>query len=388
MTSIREAIKRMLAPVEPLPAGIYHYIAPPEDPRNYRFHLRLEKDGSGLLIVNAATVLHLNRTAAEFAYHLVIQTPPDQMARQISRRYKINPETARQEFQDFVDRIETLATTPDLDPETYLDFDRARPFTEISAPYRIDCALTYRLTQTDQPEAAPVERVDRELSTQEWQTILDKAWKAGIPQVVFTGGEPTLRDDLAELAAYAETKGMVSGLLTDGVRLRDQAYRAKLLGTGLDHVTIILDDADQNAWESLEALLAVDIYVAVHLTLTPENKATLMQKIDRMQAMGVKAFSLSATDPALEDALQDVRNQAAEAGISLVWNLPVPYSHLHPVALETTQEETPQGAGRAWIYVEPDGDVLPTQGRNQVLGNLLHDPWDTIWEASLAALHA
>ena len=150
----------------------------------------------------------------------------------------------------------------------------------------------------------------------------------------------------------------------------------------------ILDEAEQTAWESLEALLAEDIYVAVHLTLTTENKATLLEKIDRMQSMGVKAFSLSATDPALEDALKDVRNQAAEAGISLVWNLPVPYSHLHPVALETTQEETPEGAGRAWIYVEPDGDVLPKQGRNQVLGNLLHDPWETIWEASLAALHA
>jgi hypothetical protein len=32
------------------------------------------------------------------------------------------------------------------------------------------------------------------------------------------------------------------------------------------------------------------------------------------------------------------------------------------------------------IYVEPDGDVLPGQGINRPLGNLLSDSWDQIWE--------
>jgi hypothetical protein len=31
--------------------------------------------------------------------------------------------------------------------------------------------------------------------------------------------------------------------------------------------------------------------------------------------------------------------------------------------------------------VEPDGDVLPAQGMaGQVLGNLLRDPWETIYK--------
>ena len=40
----------------------------------------------------------------------------------------------------------------------------------------------------------PIKRVDRELTTDEWGDILDKAWAAGIPHITFTGGEPTLRD--------------------------------------------------------------------------------------------------------------------------------------------------------------------------------------------------
>jgi MoaA/NifB/PqqE/SkfB family radical SAM enzyme len=39
----------------------------------------------------------------------------------------------------------------------------------------------------------------------------------------------------------------------------------------------------------------------------------------------------------------------------------------------------PDGAGRAWLYVEPDGDVLPSQGIDRLLGNILRDPWSEIW---------
>jgi len=61
----------------------------------------------------------------------------------------------------------------------------------------------------------------------------------------------------------------------------------------------------------------------------------------------------------------------------LVWDLPVPYSANHPIRLEVP--EASPGAGRAWLYVEPDGDVLPSQGVDQVLGNILRDPWADIW---------
>jgi radical SAM protein with 4Fe4S-binding SPASM domain len=36
------------------------------------------------------------------------------------------------------------------------------------------------------------------------------------------------------------------------------------------------------------------------------------------------------------------------------------------------------------MCVEPDGSVLPCQSYYQPLGNLLLDPWDTIWNHDLA----
>jgi MoaA/NifB/PqqE/SkfB family radical SAM enzyme len=57
----------------------------------------------------------------------------------------------------------------------------------------------------------------------------------------------------------------------------------------------------------------------------------------------------------------------------------VPYSAHNPVNLEVPDAELVEGAGRAWLYVEPDGDVLPAQGAEAVLGNFLKDPWDKVW---------
>jgi hypothetical protein len=381
MTSIRENIRRLFEPSKPLPPGTYHYQAPPDDPDDYRLHLRLEPDGTGLLIINASTVLHLNQTAAEYAYYLVQNLPEEQAVKNITFRYRISKDQARQDYHDFVERVDTLIVTPDLDPVTYLGFERTEPFPAgISAPYRLDCALTYRLREEVPTGIAPVERVERELETEEWKTALDKAWAAGIPHIVFTGGEPTLREDLLELIEYAEGHGQVTGLMTDGLRLVEPDYLKALLRTGLDHLTMIFQPEIEAEWVALEKTLAEDIFVAVHLTITAENSAGIQPLLQRLAEMGVKAISLSASSPALSEVLQEAREFEASLNVELIWNLPVPYSVMNPVSLETEGQEQIEGAGRAWMYVEPDGDVLPSQGIQRSLGNLLRDPWDQIWK--------
>ena len=380
MTSVREYIRRRFQKAQPLPAGIYHYQAPPQDPRNFRLHLRLESDGSGILVVNAATILHLNATAAEYAYHLVQQTPKDEAVRQIAKRYQVTNARAEADYADFVDRVDAVINTNDLDPEMFLDFERSEIHTkDLSAPLRLDCALTYRLPQSADPSLAPTKRVDRELTTEEWKSILDKAWQAGIPHIIFTGGEPTLRDDLPELISRAEANGQVTGLLSDCLFLSDPVYMDKLLKTGLDHLMVIFQPGKEYAWGGLSTSLAEDLFVAVHITLTPETASNTPDLLKWLATQGVKAVSLSISDPSLNDALNSTRNQAAALGLSLVWDLPVPYSALNPVALETQMDSAASGAGHAWLYVEPDGDVLPAQGVNTVLGNFLRDPWEQIW---------
>lgn len=387
MTSIRESIRQRFTPISPIEPGVYQYQAPQEDPRNFRVHLRVESSGEGVMIVNASTVLHLNQTATEHAYHLVRSTPEKEAADLIASRYRVSYEQALQDYSDFKETIDTLVTIPDLDPIAYLGFDRTRPYSgEITAPYRLDCALTYKLPPGDDPQLAPHTRADRDLSIEEWKIILDKSWAAGIPHVIFTGGEPTLRDDLLEIILYAEQIGQVTGLLTDGIRLDQVGYFDSLLQTGLDHMLILLEPQQEHIWETIKQSASSDIYTTVHLTLTPENHAETMGFIERLAELEVPSISLSASTGDLDEYLAAAQEYAANLDISLVWDTPVPYSQKNPFALEFKGRERPPGAGHAWLYVEPDGDVLPDQEINVVLGNLVRDSWEQVWQAALDRL--
>lgn len=396
MQQFFETLKQSFFPgpkAEPLSPGIYHYQAPENDPLNYRLHLRLEEGGTGLLIINAATVLHLNQTAAEYAYHIVNQTPLEEAVESIQRRYDVSRTDVLDDFSNLKEQIQTLIDLPDLDPVTYMDIERHAPYSDaISAPYRLDCAITYQVSDNANPDVAPVKRVDRQLSTEEWKTILNKAWQAGIPHVVFTGGEPTLREDLPDLIAAAEENGQVTGIVTDGYKLSDSNYLHTLLSAGLDHTLIVLQPEHEQSWDSLASFsywsetMDEDLFVAVHLTLTEDNKDNFHSLIEKLALAGVAALSLSANSKSLAEELKSAQEFAYSKDIELVWDIPVPYSALNPIALELEnaedESETSSGAGRGWLYVEPDGDVLPGQGINQVLGNFLTDEWDAIWESA------
>lgn len=389
MPNIIQKIRQMFfEKAQPLPPGLYNYQSAPDREYPYRLHLRIEKDGEGILIINASTVLHLNQTAAEFAYYIVNETPRTDVIEAIIKRYDIPVIDATNDFDSFIERLETLINTPDLDPVTYLDFDRQDPYSEIPvAPYRLDCALTYRLYTPHEEEITPMDRVQRELTEAEWKTILDKAWQAGIPHVVFTGGEPTLRPDLINLIRHAEELGQVTGIVTDGVRLAETEYLHEILQAGLDHLFITLDPENDQTWEALRDVLPEDIHVTVHITVTKENYDLMSDILERLQQLDVENLSFSTTELEMKEKTHELADLAAEMGLNLVWDITVPYSNFNPVAFETEGDpRRAHGAGSGWLYVEPDGDTLPSQGINNVLGNFLEDEWSAIWDKSKAQL--
>ena len=365
--------------IRPLPTGLYHKQF---EGRPLRLHLRLRADGSGLLILNASTVLQLNPTAAEYAYHYVKGTPPPDAAKEIAARYRITRALALEDYTDFANRVQTLIETPDLDPVSYLDFERAAPHSaDLTAPLRLDCALTYRVPPGARPDVAPTKRVTRELSTEEWKSVLDKAWQAGIPHVTFTGGEPTLREDLPDLIAHAEKTGIVCGLLTDGASLSKKKYFDQLLQTGLDHVLLVLHPEDAAAWKAIKQIVPADMFLTVHLTINRKTVKDGEAVIQKLAKAGVRNLSLSTSDKKYLGDMLALQTKAAEMGFTMHWDLPVPYSEMNPSAIETEADHVPSGAGKSWLYVEPDGDVLPAQGlADEVLGNILVDSWEKIYQ--------
>jgi MoaA/NifB/PqqE/SkfB family radical SAM enzyme len=242
--------------------------------------------------------------------------------------------------------------------------------------------LTYKLPPYSQAEYAPTKRVERELTTEEWQSIIDTAWNKGVPHITFTGGEPTLRDDLPALIAHAEKNGQVCGLLTDGLKLANKDYLQLLLQTGLDHLLFLLQPENKESWRALEVIMPEDLFVTVHITLNKQSAANITTTLERLAALEVKSLSISLADTSLRYELNDLMQKAADLNLALAFDLPVPYSAQNPVAFETEEDDLPSGAGRAWLYVEPDGDVLPAQGMAEnILGNLLRDDWKKIFRS-------
>lgn len=375
--NILQAIKDYFAKKQPLQKGFFIYHSPPYSDNQYRLHLRIEPDGNGVLIVNASTILHLNQTATEFAFEMIKGQSDEEIIKKISRRYFAKKSEIRYDYLNFSDRITTLCSTSDLDPVSYLNMERVIPYSNLARPYRIDCALTYR-TELGEECVAPTERVQKELSTAEWKIVIEKAFKEGVPHFIFTGGEPTLREDLPELLSFCEDLGLVTGLLSKGSKISDMEYIDELIASGLDHLMVILDpDEEKNNWNALSGILLKDLFTVAHLTVNPGMD--VLRIIDKLAELNINGISLSAASLMLVPKLSEYEDYVAAKQIKLIWDIPVPYSAINPIAFELIGEEKRDGAGGAWLYIEPDGDVLPGQGINLVLGNLLSQSLEDIW---------
>jgi pyrroloquinoline quinone biosynthesis protein E len=91
-----------------------------------------------------------------------------------------------------------------------------------------------------------LEKVNTELSTEDWQKVMRQAGELGILQVHLSGGEPTLRRDLEDIIKTAADAGLYTNLITAAVLLTRERLES-LKEAGLDHVQISIQDVDVNA---------------------------------------------------------------------------------------------------------------------------------------------
>ncbi|HUV51208.1 MAG TPA: 12,18-didecarboxysiroheme deacetylase [Anaerolineae bacterium] len=83
-----------------------------------------------------------------------------------------------------------------------------------------------------------------ELSTKDGKILLDDLAQFGVPVILFSGGEPTIRKDLPELAAYAVSKGMRAVISTNGTLITQKMARI-LKDIGLSYVGISIDGMEE-----------------------------------------------------------------------------------------------------------------------------------------------
>ncbi len=85
---------------------------------------------------------------------------------------------------------------------------------------------------------------DNELTTEQGKNLIDDLSQFKVPVLLLSGGEPTIRKDLPELAAYAIEKGMRAVISTNGTLITQQMARV-LKDIGLSYVGISLDGMEK-----------------------------------------------------------------------------------------------------------------------------------------------
>ena len=401
-------------------SGLYHFrFEAPEE--KSRIHLRMDPDGHGTLIVNANRILHLNPTAALMAVLILEKTTEKEAVRLIRKKYHVGATQAREDLGTIRSQLEELIRPDGACPIHELGLETIMPFSaRPTAPYRLDLALTYRCNNDCahcynvvhpsllQPDEGP--EVRGELTTEDWQRILDRAWELGIPHIIFTGGEPTLRADLPELIAHAERNGQITGLNTNARRLSDAHYVETLVEAGLDHVQITLESNEAEIHDrmvrapgafpqtvkGLKNVLASPLYVMTNTTMLRTNVHTIPATLDFLAEMGVPTVGLNAliyagrgravgtglAESELSALLKVARQKTESRSQRLIWYTPTQYCNFDPLTLDLGVKGCT--AALYNMCVEPDGNVLPCQSYYQPLGSLLTDEWDSIWNHALA----
>lgn len=247
----------------------------------------------------------------------------------------------------------------------------------------------------------------RELTTAEWKDVLARLRAANIPQVTFTGGEPTLRGDLVELVDAAQW--FVTRLNTNGRLLTPQLCRA-LAEASLDSVQVTLYAADAEAHNALVGAPGFDetvrgirnavdagLIVSVNTPLCSLNRdyaatlrfaaalgvryATCSGLIPSGGAEGAESRATRLSAEELTEILQSAVAAAHELSMELDFTSPgwLPEQTLRALGLHLIPS---CGACLSNMAVAPDGTVIPCQSwlGGTALGNILTDDWPAIWD--------
>ena len=184
-----------------------------------------------------------------------------------------------------------------------LPVDRTHPwprlvFWETTAACNLVCSHCRRTEVAD--ELSP-----DELSREEGERLIDDMSGWGRTILVFSGGEPLLRPDIFHLMRYANEKGLIVALATNGT-LIDQDLAKRIRDSGVDRVSISLDGADeathdvlrrlpgsfQSAIAGAQALRTEGVPLQINVTVAKHNADQLDEMVSLAKDLGAAALHL------------------------------------------------------------------------------------------------
>ncbi len=268
------------------------------------------------------------------------------------------------------------------------------------------------------------EALANELSTEEGKELINDLAQFGAPVMLFSGGEPLVRKDLPDLAAYAVEKGMRAVISTNGTLITPGIART-LKSVGLSYVGVSIDGmqkindkfrgvpgAFEKAIEGIRNCQAVGIKVGLRFTINKLNTNEIPAIFDLLEKMEIpricfyhlvyagrgskmveEDLSLEGTRKAV-DLIIDRTRAFHEKGISkevltVDNHADGPYLYLRLLkenperaaeVLELLKMNEGNNSGRGIGCVSWDGEVYADQfWRHHSFGNVRKKPFSQIW---------
>ena len=265
---------------------------------------------------------------------------------------------------------------------------------------------------------------DNELSTDQGKELIDDLAAFGSPVMLFSGGEPLVRKDLPQLAAYAVEKGMRAVISTNGTLITPKMART-LKEIGLSYVGISLDGmkeindrfrgvsgAFRSALEGIKNSQDAGIKVGLRFTVNKFNVMEIpkiFQLLEEMDIPRVCFYHLVYAGRGSELVKEDLSHEETRAALDLIIDetkrlhaagkpkevLTVdnhadgPYIYLRLLkedperakeVLELLKWNEGNNSGRGIGCVSWDGEVYADQfWRHYSFGNVKDRPFSKIW---------
>ena len=253
-------------------------------------------------------------------------------------------------------------------------------------------------------------KANDELSTDEAKTLLNQIAAAGFKIMIFSGGEPLMRQDILDLVSHAAKLKLIPVFGTNGTLITRQmahdlkAAGAKGMGISLDSLDSDKHDkfrSFKNAWQGavngMNNCREAGLPFQIHTTVMDWNKNELEDMTDFAIKIGAKAhhfFFLVPTGRAAtieeeslraesyEDVLTRIMRKQQTVDIELKPTCAPQFLRIAAQLGIKTRFHRGCLAGLSYCIISPLGKVQPCAYLNMELGDVRKTPFDEIWHSS------
>ncbi len=350
-----------------------------------RFHLRVDPDGRGLLLANAAEAAYLSPVGIQMARGVLEGRSDAAIKQDIKLSFRGVADTEIEADLGQVHQlIADLSAPGDNYPITNLNDPRASEWSrEMAAPFRAEVV-------PGEPDAT--------------QQLLQRLWEAGVPHVTIVAQPYGKAARLPGMVEAAGDLGMITGLRAVASWLSPQVIEDAGMA-GLDHLDLLYvsnsppahdDIAGQGDYERVMDAFAqcgeVELCPVAQIPLIKSNNEQLEEIMGALQEQGIVNlvfFALACPDDdeqaqaagalpaqALPQVATVMTEAAEDTQARYLWAPPVRFDNTKSLAQQVWAG--PRTAGDIAVRVEADGRVFPPRGRD-CAGNLLAESWEDIW---------